>query len=97
MKNSFKVGLLALVFSIGIAGAFANQSAHKFRINDPTDTWQDTNTNGSLKLTSNGGQTYADAQAAIDATGCNTVVATKCAASVTAPNGTETGSFIYRH
>jgi hypothetical protein len=95
--KTVKISLLALVFSIGIAGAFANQNNHKFRVNDPTDTWQDTNPNGSLKLTSNGGNTYADQAAAQTATGCNTVVSTKCAASVNAPDGTETGSFIYRH
>jgi len=94
--KTIKVALMALALFIGIGAAFANRSTHQQAKKAFTGVWQDTNPDGSLISTLDGGNVYATEADAEEATSCEAVTSdVHCAASVTQANGTETGSFIF--
>jgi hypothetical protein len=56
--KKFKVSLMALALTLGVAGAFATTSKHHKRFDNPN--WQTSNADGTIKRVDQGGSYHAD-------------------------------------
>jgi hypothetical protein len=94
--KKLRVSLMALALTVGIAGAFANQSVHKSAVKHFDTLWQDANPDGTTKTIAEGGVSYSSEANAVAETGCGSGTI-DCATNVLVVDGPSQGSYIFHN